>query len=288
MKKKLSITIVTYNSGKLIFDCLDSIYKYNDIGDSLEVIIVDNCSEDQEYVFNKIKLSYSSEIKLIASQVNGGYGRGNNQGIYAAKASKVIVMNPDIRLVSPIFRKIINYFEVSSTIGMMGVSFVDGSNNLYFKPEFSNLFNLVFSKILIKLGIFDKKRMFFSGSFLIFDKDTFINAGTFDEEIFLFHEEADISNRILSLNKDVLLAKDVLVEHLAHGRDVNPYLLSVGAESRKYYFNKYNADIEKYYLNILFIYKAKYILALVMHNKLKADEFKAWIEMCKNKGKFKD
>ena len=54
MNKQLSIIIVTYNSEKLIFECLDSIYKYNDIGDSLEVIIVDNCSNDQEKVFEKV------------------------------------------------------------------------------------------------------------------------------------------------------------------------------------------------------------------------------------------
>lgn len=42
MHKRVSVIIVTYNSEKHIYDCLSSIYRYNDIGDLLEVIIVDN------------------------------------------------------------------------------------------------------------------------------------------------------------------------------------------------------------------------------------------------------
>ena len=44
MHKRVSVIIVTYNSEKHIYDCLSSIYRYNDIGDLLEVIIVDNNS----------------------------------------------------------------------------------------------------------------------------------------------------------------------------------------------------------------------------------------------------
>ena len=78
--KKLSIIIVLYNSGKLIFECLDSLYRYNDIGSSLEIILVDNCSSDREFVFDKVRKDYPSDIILIKSLINGGYGHGNNQG----------------------------------------------------------------------------------------------------------------------------------------------------------------------------------------------------------------
>ena len=49
MHKRVSVIIVTYNSEKHIYDCLSSIYRYNDIGDLLEVIIVDNNSCKNEY-----------------------------------------------------------------------------------------------------------------------------------------------------------------------------------------------------------------------------------------------
>ncbi len=284
MNKQLSIIIVTYNSERLIFDCLDSIYQYNDIGDELEVIVVDNCSVDVDAVFSKIKLNYQDKVVLIKSTVNGGYGHGNNQGAKVATSSRLIVMNPDVRLVNPIFRSIIDKFNSNKNIGMMGVRFVDGSNPLYFKPEYSTLFRLVFGRQLLKYGCYKIEQVFFSGSFLVFDKASFIKAGLFDENIFMYHEEADISNRLLSIGKETLLAKDLIVLHLAHGRTVNYKLLKIGSESRNYYFKKYKANIGTYYKNLLFIYQVKYWIALLINNKLKKEEFKAWIIMCKNKG----
>lgn len=285
MKKQLSIIIVTYNSERLIFDCLDSIFRNNDISEELEVIIVDNCSTHVDAMFSKIQLEYQGRVVLIKSPVNGGYGHGNNQGAKAATSSRLIMMNPDVRMVSPLFKKIIRQLDSNPTIAMYGVQFVDGSNHLYFKPEHSNLFNLIFGLQLLKFGCYRKDEVFFSGSFLIFDKDSFVAAGMFDENIFMYHEEADISNRLQSMGKQSVLTKDLTVLHLMHGRQVNYNLLRIGSESRSYYFKKYHADLDKYYKNLVLIYKVKYWLARLIGNKLKSEEFKAWIRMCQNKGK---
>lgn len=286
MSKLLSIIIVTYNSDRLILDCLKSIYNYNDIGDSLEVIVVDNCSEDQKSVFNTIRIEFADKnIILIASPINGGYGYGNNQGVKVASSRYFVVMNPDVRLTKPIFSTILKKFTSNRNIGMLGVTFTDGSNYLYFKPEYVTLLKLIFSKFIIRFGFYNPHEMFFSGSFLVFDKLTFIKAGGFDERIFLYHEEADISNRILSLGMQTILAKDIPVLHLAHGREVNQFLLKVGCESRHYYFDKYKGDINKFYSNYLLIYKFKYLIAFLLNHNKKKDEFLAWMRICRNKGK---
>lgn len=284
MNKPLSIIIVTYNSERLIFDCLDSIYEFNDIGDELEVIVVDNCSVNVDAMFSKIRQQYQDKVVLVKSPINGGYGHGNNQGAKVSTSSRLIVMNPDVRLVSPILGTINDKFNSNKNIGMMGVRFVDGSNPIYFKPEYGNLFRLVFGRQLLKLGIYKIKQVFFSGSFLIFDKESFIKAGLFDENIFMYHEEADISNRLLSIGKEILMAEDLTVLHLAHSRKVNYNLLRIGSISRHYYFEKYQANIDKYYKNLTIIYKVKYWLAVLLNNKLKMEEFKVWIQMCQNKG----
>jgi len=285
MEKKLSIVIVTYNSERLIFDCLNSIFKNNDIGDELEIIIVDNCSDDRERVFKRIKSEYSFDIVLINSPVNKGYGHGNNQGVKSSNSPLIIVMNPDVRLVEPIFRKIIKKFDINQNIGMMGVRFINRTSHLYYKPEDNNLIKMLFGSFFIKIGCYNINEMFFSGSFLIFNKKSFIKAGSFDENIFMFYEEPDISNRILKIGKQVLLADNIYVLHLAHGRAVNNFLLKVGAKSRHYYFEKYQANIIDYYKNRLIYYRLKYAVAVLLNNKLKKAEFFAWIKMCKNRGK---
>lgn len=278
-----SVIIVTYNSNKLIYDCLESIYKYNDLGDQLEVIVVDNCSEDQEIVFSKIGASYP-KVVLLKNTGNNGYGNGNNLGVLASKAKHFAVMNPDVRLVEPVFKKILDKFEAKPQLGMLGVTFVDGSNHLYYKPEHVTLFRLIFSKVLIFIGLYNKDEMFFSGSFLAFDKHKFIDVEMFDNKIFLYHEEADISNRLLAKQYLVELAADLSVMHLAHGREVNKYLLKVGTESRHYYFAKYNGNLKRFYSNYLLVYRFKYLVASILRNEIKMNEFAAWISMCKSNG----
>ena len=53
--KKLSVIIVTYNSVRHIYDCLESVFQFNDLGNELEVIVVDNHSEQQEEMFGGLR-----------------------------------------------------------------------------------------------------------------------------------------------------------------------------------------------------------------------------------------
>ena len=42
----ISVIIVTYHSEKIIYECINSLLKYNDIGDKLEIIVIDNSPID--------------------------------------------------------------------------------------------------------------------------------------------------------------------------------------------------------------------------------------------------
>ena len=104
MHKRVSVIIVTYNSEKHIYDCLSSIYRYNDIGDLLEVIIVDNNSCNKDLMFESINRLYP-QTKLIDNPKNGGYGQGNNMGVKNSLGDIILIMNPDVRMVEPLFKK---------------------------------------------------------------------------------------------------------------------------------------------------------------------------------------
>ena len=267
--KKLSIVIVTYNSTKLISDCLDSIFNNNDIGDSLEVIVVDNASPEKEKTFSLIRSRFLERVIMLDSGVNGGYGKGNNFGIMHTSGEYVIVMNPDVRIISPIFKKILGKFE-DPQIGMMGVKFVDGSMPYYFKPEYVTFLNSLFVHCYARLQKYDSQKMFMSGSFLVFRKDAFLKAGSFDENIFMYFEEADITNRIRKANYSVIWCPNILVEHLAHGRSFNPYLWEVGRKSFEYYCNKYGIDrngVLKSYKRTLLVERIKLLGAFFLRNQ---------------------
>lgn len=242
--KRISVVIVTYNSSRHIFDCLDSIFKYNDIGDDLEVIVVDNCSSEGEEMFAQISLQYGDKVKLINSSKNGGYGYGNNVGIKAASSPMIIVMNPDVRIITPIFMLIINCLK-EKEVGMLGVSFIDGSSPYYFKPEywtFKRYWLMRFYNIRHK---YRNGQMYVSGSFMAFNKDCFILAGMFDENFFMYFEEPDITNRIESLGFKSVWLSNIKVLHLAHGRSFSKILNDYWYESCVYYCQKYLLDMRR-------------------------------------------
>ena len=202
--KKISVIIVTYNSEKHIYDCLDSIAAYNDIGAELEIIIVDNCSKDFSIMKSSILERYP-DVKIISNTQNGGYGQGNNIGIRLATAPYIMVMNPDVRMKEPVFKKVFKYFENNKKCVMYGMQQeIPGYNKkgLSFGWTFrSNIYiGAVMLFILKRLNIYWQKYMYFTGSCFFVRKSSFENVGLFDENIFMYSEEDDIHGRLLALS----------------------------------------------------------------------------------------
>ena len=120
--KRLSIIIVTYNSEKDIYDCINSIRQWTDIPmEELELIVVDNNSRETDTMFATLKQLYGNDIVLIRNTRNGGYGQGNNLGIRKATASVILIMNPDVRMMEPIFKTALDAFDQSKDLSMYGM-----------------------------------------------------------------------------------------------------------------------------------------------------------------------
>lgn len=73
---KISISIVTYNSDRVVKDCLDSIFKHIE-NVQYEIIIVDNGSTDN--TVNNIKSSFKN-VRIIQNN-NIGFGAAHNKAI---------------------------------------------------------------------------------------------------------------------------------------------------------------------------------------------------------------
>ena len=80
VKDLVSIIIVNWNGLEYLKSCLNSLFKIN--YKKIEIIIVDNGSEDGSYEF--IRQKYPKIIVIRNSQ-NLGFSRANNQGIKKSK-----------------------------------------------------------------------------------------------------------------------------------------------------------------------------------------------------------
>ena len=204
MVKTVSVIIVTYNSDKHIYDCLDSIFKYNDIGEALEVIIVDNQSENFPKTKEELKKRYNGRLIILENDRNGGYGQGNNVGIRAASAPIVLIMNPDVRLLEPIFKNALDAFRNPKVV-QYGVRALnkDGKNynSIGISEQIHPFVRLPLHSICNKTGWFFQKYMYLIGACFFIRKSSFEEVGLFDERIFMYGEEDDIHYRLLKKNK---------------------------------------------------------------------------------------
>lgn len=200
--KRLSIIIVTYNSEKDIYDCINSIRQWTDIPmEELELIVVDNNSKETDKMFSQLQKLYGNDIVLIRNTRNGGYGQGNNLGIRKATAPVILIMNPDVRMMEPIFKTALDTFDQSKDLSMYGMkqmlSATEPSTNSFCCAYTVNGYLQTFMTSLgNRYDRYLPRYMHFSGSCFFIRKEMFEQAGLFDETIFMYGEEEDIHYRM--------------------------------------------------------------------------------------------
>ena len=104
----VSIILLTYNSENHIQNCIKSIFEQN--YNNLELIIVDNASNDETKNIIKSIESKNSKVKIIFNSSNLGYNLGNKIGFNSAGGKYIAVVNPDIELDPFWLSNIMEYF----------------------------------------------------------------------------------------------------------------------------------------------------------------------------------
>lgn len=237
-----SVIIVNYNSLDYIKGCLFSIDKYNDLGKNLEIIIVDNSNQPNDYEW----LINNTPYKIIKND-NKGFGQANNVGARVAKGKYLLFLNPDTCLIEPIFQKAISIFSSNNKIGLFGCQLLsrDLKKNYSFGLRLSLGFcRTVLSKILSNLGVFIPKLMFTSGAAIFIRSELFMKIGMFDENIFMYCEESDIANRINNVGYLNKCCKDIHIIHLegkcTKTKSETTYFKMI--DSKLYYCKKYDLN----------------------------------------------
>lgn len=226
--KKVSIIIVTYNSEKDIYDCITSIIENSDIPlAEIELVVVDNNSTGCDTMFGKLKTLWGEDIVLIKNSNNGGYGQGNNMGIRQCSAPVVLIMNPDVRLVCPIFRRAIDLFSKDKNMCILGMKQwltleEPSTNSFTCTYRMNGYLSTILSALCTRLDIYIAKYMHFSGSCFFINKAMFEAVGLFDESVFLYGEEEDIHYRLMHRFKDCKMIYDKSLRYLHLTKERKP------------------------------------------------------------------
>src|SRR5215470_1215899 len=111
-KDLVSVTIVTYNSGRFIKRCIESVLeqKYT----NLEVVIIDNASTDGTV---DILEQFAEKCRIYYNAENVGFAEAQNQAIALSKGDWVLTLNPDVLLLPNFIQALVDAGQIDPKIG---------------------------------------------------------------------------------------------------------------------------------------------------------------------------
>ena len=108
----VSVTIVTYNSGRFIKRCLESVLeqKYANV----EVVVIDNASTDGTV---DILEPFADTCRIYYNEQNLGFAAAQNQAIALAQGEWILTCNPDVLLMPNFIQALVEAAHVDPKVG---------------------------------------------------------------------------------------------------------------------------------------------------------------------------
>ncbi len=202
----VSVTIVTYNSGRYIKRCLESVLAQK--GPQFEVIVVDNNSTDGT---RDILERYEDRCTILYNDRNVGFAAAQNQAIRLARGNWVLTLNPDVLLMPYFIQALLEAGRLDNRIGtvcgkllVMSPDFdIDArprvdSTGIYFTPYLRHLDR---GSRQIDNGHYLKREYVFgaTAAAALYRRemidDISIDGEFFDSDFFVYREDADVAWR---------------------------------------------------------------------------------------------
>ena len=214
--KNLSVIIVNYNTGRYVLECIDSLLLQEDV--NLEIIVVDNASRDNSV--DLITEKFGSEVKLIRSPKNVGFGQANNLAASVAKSEFLLVLNPDTTIpdTKALFNLIV-FLETHPKVGMVGPVIEEPRKGKRVLPRltYPSSRHLKYTQTFKKLP---GSIAWILGACMLFRRELYQSISGFDPDYFLYGEDADICLRVRKKGYEIGYCEDVLIKHVSAASEI--------------------------------------------------------------------
>jgi len=216
----LSVVVPNYNGRAFLDACLSSIFNINYPLSSYEVILVDNASNDGsvDYVRNNFPL-----IRILALNKNYGFTCGNNKGAEFARGGFIIFLNNDTVVDKNWLNELTKVALSDSKIGICGSKIMSMNDHAVTQYDGRHL-HVLGGVVPGNPYTYRNKagKEFYvvgsiQGSSFLVRKDVFKSLGGFDDDYFLYSDEADICYRAWISGYYVAYAPDSIVYHYSGG-----------------------------------------------------------------------
>lgn len=198
---RTTIVTVTYNSEDVIPQFIDNIPR------DCTVVFVDNASTD-----SSVGLIKASGYTPIINSNNEGFGRACNLGAASADTEFIFFVNPDAVLEPDCIKKLEEEADKHPEMLAANPYIYRNTGRLSMKSRSALLRKRDLTKITT--GISQSANMM-SGCALFCRKSAFEEINGFDPNIFLYHEDDDISVRFDKTEGAIRWVHDAIVHHSA-------------------------------------------------------------------------
>lgn len=216
---KLSLIIVSWNTARFLRNCLRSVYD-NPPPFLFEVIVVDNASSDESV---SIVAREFPEVKLHQNHHNLGFAKAANQGWRQSSGFYVLFLNPDTLILPRSLERAVCLLEKEKDVGILGGLTLNENQkaqaSAYAIPSSLRFFAFIIgaNKILSlsKLEKLNRPRYagYIQGSFLLTRRPLLEELGGFDENFFMYGEDADFCLRAWRKGWKTLFDPSVTIIH---------------------------------------------------------------------------
>ena len=260
---EVSIITINYNGLKDTCELLDTLPLEDD---SIEVIVVDNASKEDEAT--QIEQRYP-QVKVIRSNENLGFAGGNNLGIQAAQGKYLFFLNNDTLLRCKkedvrckMFQPLIDRLESSPKIGMVSpkIRFSWGTNPIQY-AGYTPLSKITLRNTAIGCGEADNGQYdtphptpYAHGAAMMVKREVIDKVGLMPECFFLYYEELDWSIMIRSAGYDIWYEPACAIYHKeSQSTGQSSPLKSYYMARNRLLFAKRNISIPQRYLTYSYL-----------------------------------
>ena len=252
----ISIVIVAWNAKRYLELCLRSIT--NDPPQrSMEIFVVDNASTDGSSEMIKTEFP---DVKLIRSEENLGFARGNNVAIRQCKGRYIALVNPDVIVLPGCLDALADFLDNNPRVGDVGPRVLNPDMTLQSTCRHSpTLWNNVCSATGLATRFRNSKffageHMFYFphdrtlsvdvivGCFSMIRRKTFDDVGLLDENLFMYGDDIDWCRRCWKAGWQVVFFPGAQAIH-DRGKITAPYPVRFAIAQQRsvlYYWRKHH------------------------------------------------
>lgn len=246
----VSFVIVSWNAREFLRQCLASITA-DACRFPFEVVVVDNASRDGSAA---MVAENFPEVKLIRSEENLGFAKGNNLGMSVSTGRFLCLINSDVKLLPGCVSGLVDYLEGNPEVGMIAPRILGSDGALQrSRRGFPTLWNMFCRAIALdtlfpRAGLFcgyemthvDDRRIanaeVLSGCFWMIRRAALERVGGLDEGFFMYAEDTDWCLRFRKHGLRTVYFPDVEAIHYGGASSSNSPV--------RFFIERHRADIQ--------------------------------------------